>query len=404
MRIVCALFTILAFSIMQGCNSFSREQEALKAKGIFVDFNEVGKVKKLIGEGDKRFLPAYQALIERAGKAMNEGPFSVMDKKRIPASGDKHDYISMGPYWWPDPSKPDGLPYIRKDGNVNPETRGEYVDTDKKNKLFANVETLAWAFYFSGENKYAEKAAELIRTWFVNPETKMNPNLNYSQGIPGICDGRGIGIIDFSRIDKIITSLQILEGYDKLDAESVKQLNTWFDEYLTWLHSSVNGIDEEDEKNNHGTWYDVESAGIAMFLGKTETARARLEDATKKRIASQIEPDGSQPLEIARTRSLSYSAMNLRGFLNLAILGQSAGVDLWNYSTSDGRSIRKALDYLLPYVQGKEKWETSQITSMDEALGGLRTNYRIAASRTGVTKYVLPENENATDLEILLYP
>src|SRR5512140_508160 len=201
-----ALFCLIVslLFITQGCSTAS-----VPDKSIFVDFNVASKVRQLINKDDERFLPAYKKLISSAEEAMKEGPFSVMQKKRTPPSGDKHDYLSMGPYWWPDTTKTGGLPYIRRDGKVNPETRDEQVDTDKKNKMLTNVERLTWAYFFSGEQRFAEHAIQLIKTWFSDPGTRMNPNLNFAQGIPGICDGRGIGIIDFSRIDKVITSIQI---------------------------------------------------------------------------------------------------------------------------------------------------------------------------------------------------
>ena len=375
--------------------------------GIFVDFNATEKVKKQIRQKDENFLAAYKTLINKAEIALKEGPFSVVDKKKIPPSGDKHDYLSMGPYWWPDPAKPDGLPYIRRDGEVNPETRGENVDTDKKSKMLNNVETLTWAFYFSGEDKYAEKAVELLETWFVNPETKMNPNLNYAQGIPGRLEGRGIGIIDFSGIDKLISPVQILEKYGKFTSETVEKLHEWLEQYLNWLITSDYGKDEYDERNNHGTWFDVQTAGIALFLGKTDMAGTILENVKTKRIATQIEPDGSQPLEIARTRSLSYSSMNLRGFIHLANMAQTVGVDLWNYETADGRGIRKVLDFLLPYAQSQKKWEHKQITSLETALEGLKLNYLVGAVKTGDKRYlevIQSVTKPATELEILLYP
>ncbi|HBE42366.1 MAG TPA: hypothetical protein DDW27_14405 [Bacteroidales bacterium] len=400
------LVVLVVFSL-QNCKErvqFSRPDDI---SGIFVDFNSTEKVKDQLLKKDELFLSAYNELIRKAEIALNEGPFSVMDKKRIPPGGDMHDYLSMGPYWWPDPAKPDGLPYIRRDGEVNPETRGEHVDTDTKNKMFNNLETLAWAFYFSEENKYAGKAVELLETWFVNPETRMNPNLNYAQGIPGRTEGRGIGIIDFAGINKIITPVRILEKYGKLTPETRDKLYSWFGQFLDWLLTSDHGKDEADEHNNHGTWYDVETAGIALLLGKTDTAGMILENLKQKRIATQIEPDGSQPFEIARTRSLSYSSMNLRGFIHLANMAQIVNVDLWDFKTPDGRGIRTALDFLLPYATGEKKWEYHQITGLDDALDGLRLNYLIAASKTGDKRYrevinLMPEQPG--NLEILLYP
>lgn len=398
---------ILLVIVFQNCKESSVMSRSKNIKGVFVDFTSTGKVKNQIRQRDINFLQSYNALINRAEIALTEGPFSVINKKRIPPSGDKHDYLSMGPYWWPDPSKPDGLPYIRRDGDVNPEARGENVDTDSKSKMLNNVETLTWAFYFSGENKYAEKAVNLLETWFVNPETKMNPNLNFAQGIPGICEGRGIGIIDFSRIDKLISSVQILESHSKFSVEARGKIYEWFEEYLNWLNTSDYGIEEADEHNNHATWFDVQAAGIALFLDKTEMAGTILENVKTKRIATQIEPDGSQPFEIARTRSLSYSTMNLRGFIYLANMAKTVNVDLWEFETSDGRGIRKCLDFLLPYVLGNKEWEHPQITSMEEALEGLKLNYLIGAVKTGNEKYLevtrsIPKP--VTALDILLYP
>lgn len=401
------LIAFLTVPVFFACQSNSGLSDNQSIKGIFVDFNQIQTVKKLIHKGVEDFLPAYNALIYNAGKAMNEGPFSVMEKLRVPPSGDKHDYLSMGPYWWPDSSKTGGLPYIRRDGEVNPETRGANVDTDKKSKMLNNVEILTWAYYFSGDDKYAQKAIALLETWFVNPETRMNPNLQYAQGIPGICDGRGIGIIDFSRIDKVISPLQILEAHGKLSSESRQRIHEWFDDYLNWLTTSEYGIDEGNTLNNHATWYDVQVAGISLFLGKTEIAKECLEGVKTKRIATQIEPDGSQPKEIARTKSLSYSSMNLRGFTHLANMGQTIGIDLWNYQTADGRGIRKALDFLLPYISGEKRWEHQQITEIDEALKGLKPDFIVGAVKTGDKRYLDAAkslSDSGTELEILLYP
>jgi len=375
--------------------------------GIFVDFSKIKKVKKQIKKGNETYLPAYHALIEKADEALTEGPFSVMDKKRTPPSGDKHDYLSMGPYWWPDPSKPNGLPYMRKDGEVNPETRGNNVDRSSAAKLFSNVESLGWAYYFSGDEIYAQKALQLLETWFINPETRMNPNLNYAQGIPGRTEGRGIGIIDWAGINRLISPIQILEAGGILKGETKNKLYQWFTQYLNWLETSKNGVDEDDYFNNHGTWYDAQVVGIELMLGQKQKAKARLEQVKTKRIASQIEPDGSQPHELARTKSMGYSTMNLRAYIHLANMGKKAGVDLWDFKTADGRSIRKALAYLQPYALGEKKWTHQQLGSMEEAIESLKNDFLMAASSTGNAGYrkVAETMERPhTELNTLLYP
>lgn len=395
-------YALLVFALLvSGCTNQN------EIDGIFVDFKKIEIVKKHIQQKDKNFLPAYEALIKKADLALTEGTFSVMDKKRTPPSGDKHDYLSMGPYWWPDTTKTDGLPYIRKDGEIKTETRGKYVDRPSAGKLFSNVETLDWAFYFSGEKKYAEKTVQLLETWFINPETRMNPNLNFAQGIPGICDGRGIGIIDWSGSIKMFSTIQILDAKNKFSPKTKERLFAWFEEYHDWLLNSEYGKFEDNTLNNQSTWYDVQVVGIEMMLSKTEMAKTRLENAKTKRIATQIEPDGSQPLELARTKSLGYSTMNLRGFLHLANLGQKLNVDLWNFETEDGRSIKKALDYVLPFAEGEKSWEFHQLGDIEEAIENLKIDFLMAAAAINVenfNKVVRTIKVPEKNLEIFLYP
>jgi hypothetical protein len=310
---------------------------------------------------------------------MAEGPFSVMDKKLVPPSGDKHDYLSLAPYWWPDPSKPDGKPYIRKDGQVNPETRGDFVDYTRKDHFLGNVNTLGHAFFFSDEIRYAEKVIQLLQAWFVDPATKMNPNLNFGQGVPGSVTGRPFGIIEFGGIKNVLATLEILKYKKALSPVMESSMQHWLKEYALWLVTSPIGMAERDTKNNHGTHYDVQLTEILLYLGEEEKAMQILESVKLKRIASQIEPDGSQPQELARTKSFSYSTMNLGGFVQLAKLGVYCRVDLWNFETSDGRSIRKAIDYMVPFIGDPKKWKYEQISNIEEAVPSLLRTIGLAA-------------------------
>ena len=146
-------------------------------------------------------------------------------------------------------------------------------------------------------------------------------------------------------------------------------LKAWFSQYLDWMTTSPIGLDEWDERNNHGTAYDMQAAALALFVGHEEQARKILENDTKKRIASQIEPDGSQPHELARTRSLSYATLNATLFCELAVIGEKVGVDLWNYETADGRSIKRAVEWLMPYWKGDKPWTRQQITPVGKTIG-----------------------------------
>lgn len=194
--------------------------------------------------------------IKRADEQLKKGPYSVTYKKVLPPSGDKHDYISMGPYWWPNPKTADGLPYVRRDGERNPE-RNKYSDASQLSKVIDGVFTLGNAYYYTNDERYAKKAFGLVDTFFVNPATRMNPNLKYGQFIPGICEGRGIGIIETRFMGRLLEGITLMHGAESWDKNVYEGLKRWIRDYLTWLQTHPYGIDESKAHNNHGTYYNV---------------------------------------------------------------------------------------------------------------------------------------------------
>jgi len=325
-----------------------------------LDPHSLPAAKARVSAGDPALRPALARLCREADEALKAGPFSVMDKEIIPPSGDKHNYMSYGPYWWPDPEKEDGLPYIRRDGEVNPEAQ-HGTDRQAIGPMTASVETLALAYYLMGEDAYAEHAAHLLRVFFLHAATRMNPHLEYGQAIPGRVTGRGVGIIDTLRLAGLVDAIGLLSGYKGWTAGDQAEMVAWFDAYLAWLRTSAHGLDEAQARNNHGTWYDVQVASFALFVGNEGLAGEVIEASRELRIASQIEPDGRQPWELARTKALGYSAMNLRGMFALASLGDRLGVALWHYTSPSGGSIRAALGYLAPYADPQVAWPHQQI-------------------------------------------
>ncbi|NNF34688.1 MAG: alginate lyase family protein [Saprospiraceae bacterium] len=349
------------------------------------------------------FSSEYEELINEADEALKNGPYSVVNKTKIPPSGDKHDYISLGPYWWPDPDKPDGLPWIRRDGEVNPLTRGENTDIEIKGQMFRDASSSGLAYFFSDDKKYRDKALQLLEVWFLNPETKMNPNLNFAQGIPGRSTGRCFGIIEFTGITNIITTIEVLELKNSMPIETSQGLRSWFSDYLNWLQTSEYGVLEKTRKNNHATWYDVQVASILLYLDRNDEAKQVLEDVKTGRIATQIEPNGEQPHEMARTKTLSYSTMNLRGFTQLAFLGTKVDVDLWNYKTQNGAGIISAFEFLKPYASGAEKWNYEQISSLENARKGLKQLFIRAGSQFNVPDYCKVGSIEGEKANSLLY-
>jgi len=327
---------------------------------FLLDAQQLQRSRRAVREGDARVDAAWTKLKSDAQKTLGAGPFTVLEKGATPPSGDKHDYLSQAPYFWPDPAKPNGLPYIRRDGERNPEIN-KITDHKTIDDLENAVETLALAYYLSGDEAYATKAIQLLRTFFLAPATRMNPNLEYAQFIPGVNTGRGIGLIETRGFTRVVDAVGLLGGSKALTKDDERGLKDWFGKFLQWMLDSKNGREESAAKNNHGTYYDVQVTSFALFVGRTDLAKQTLEQAKQKRIAAQIEPDGRQPLELARTKAWSYSNGNLDGLMLLATLGQRVGIDLWNFQTRDGRGIRKALDFLTPVAVGKQKWAYQEI-------------------------------------------
>ena len=351
---------------------------------FLVDARVLAEKKRRILAGDQAFDLALKKLDSDARKALGAGLFSVVTKSVTPPSGDKHDYMSQAPYFWPDPKKSDGLPYIRRDGERNPEIN-KISDHRSLDGMVDSVSTLALAYYFRGDEAYAEKAARLLRAWFIDPSTRMNPNLQYAQGIPGINTGRGIGLIETRGLTRVVDAVGLLAGSKSWTPEDERAVEDWYAKFLRWMQESKHGRDEAAAKNNHGTYYDVQAASFALFLGKKDLALSILRTARAKRIAAQVEPDGRQPLELARTKGWSYSVGNLDGLMTLAALGERVGVDLWHYQTADGRSIRRALEYLYPFAIGEQPWPYQQLGEWPPQM--LFPLARRAADRYGDEKF-----------------
>ncbi len=269
------------------------------------------------------------------------------------------------------------------------------------------VDSLSLAFYFTDREKYAARAAFLLRTWFLNTDTRMSPHLRYSQAIPGSVTGRGIGIIDTVRLLAMVDAAGLLEGSKSWTDDDHQALKKWFRAYLKWLRTSKHGRDESRASNNHGTWYDVQVACFALFVDDRETAKRILGSAGERRISRQIGPDGRQEHELPRTRSFDYSIYNLNAMFRLARLGEHVGVDLWHFKAKENASIRAALDYLAPYADAEKEWPHKQITGLNRAklLPLLRQGFRAYEDPEYLSMIrKIPEAERVQDMSQLRYP
>jgi hypothetical protein len=346
---------------------------------ILQDETKLAAYKQLYKNKDKDVVRNIDTLVADADKALTAGPYSVtFQKRRIPPGGDIHDYMSQAPYWWPDSSKADGKPYIRKDGRINPERnlskdRGQMVD------MSSNVKQLALAYYFTANEQYAKKAVELLKVWFIDTATRMNPNLNFGQFIPGINDGRGIGIIETVGLTNIPDALAMMQQSKSLTPAFVAGIKQWFKQYASWLMSSKNGKDERSQLNNHGTYYDMQLADFALFNGDKALAQKIIREQTIPRINQQFTVEGSEPLELARTKSWGYSTMNLTGWCKLAVIASRVNIDLWHTQTIDGKGIEKVFTWFTQYMLKEKTWKYEQIEPF--SYNSILTLYALASTK-----------------------
>ncbi|MCP8899878.1 alginate lyase family protein [Gilvimarinus xylanilyticus] len=269
---------------------------------------------------------ALAQLTDNADKLVaSQETYSVTFNTATPPSGNPRDYTSTGPYWWPNPATDDGLPWVRKDGVVNRQVRGRQTDSSELNHFSLATGTLAQAYAYTQNEAYARKAAELMEVFLFDTTTGMTPNFRYAQAIPGITDGRGIGIIESRKFISVIKAHTLLQNSSIYRHQIADKLNNWIAAYLQWLLTSPNGIEESRTHNNHASFYDYQIAYFAQFIGDHSTLYKVLDKLYKKRIQPQIEPGGKQPHELERTRPYHYSVFNLEAFWGLALLAADGG-------------------------------------------------------------------------------
>lgn len=323
-----------------------------------LSLDKLNEAKAAVAAGDRDAVNRYKDLMRRTMPflEMKDLP-SVTDNDYVAPSATKNDYVSFSTYYWPNPDTPDGLPYIKKDGQANHELlRGENGhDHESLKKMLQAVNMLVLAGYLGNDSFCNEKAIQILRHWFLEPKTRMNPHLEYSQAVPGKNTGASSGVIDTHTFYMLIEMLELLEACPEWTDVDRTGMKRWFIEFLDWLRTSKLALGESRARNNHGSWYDVQIVSIAWYVRRYDFVMETLEKC-KSRIDSQIEKDGKQPEELKRTIPFTYSVMNLRPLIILAHYAQRCNIDLWNYTGTNGGNIRMAYEFLLPFAKGEKSW------------------------------------------------
>ena len=293
-------------------------------------------------------------LHSEADRWLETSPVSVADKQS--SDRDPCDYVSQAPYWWADPEKENGLPYIRRDGEENPEIHRS--DRSRLEAFRDAISCLTLQARASGSLEYAEQAGRFLRRWFLDPGFAMTPHMRYAQFIPGICDGRAIGLIESSIFCFVLDEVTHLPFCESWTPQDLQRLKEWFSAYLDWFLGSEHGIQESTQHNNHGTWYDAQVVCFTQFCGRQDEAIRWLEQHVLQRMESQIAPDGSQPHELARTLSLTYCTFNLTALAVMARVADRVSPDRWRARLLE--ALRPALHWMLPYYLDRREWGWQQ--------------------------------------------
>jgi hypothetical protein len=294
-----------------------------------------------------------QQVMQEAAWALQQEPVTVTAQTSARSSGGKHDFFSEGDYWWPNQKSADS-PYIQKDGMTNP---GNFVAHRLAMiRLSKIVGALASAYKLTGDEKYVAAAMKHCRAWFTDTATLMNPNLLYAQAIKGRFTGRGIGIIDTIQLIEVVQGLMAMLDAKSMDPNDVKGIRAWFDQYLQWLTTHKYGKDEMNAENNHGTCWVMQVAAFAKFTGNQELLTFCSDRYKNVLLPNQMAADGSFPREIKRTKPYGYSIFNLDAMTTICQVLSTKENDLWNYQAAGGRSIRKGIEFLYPFLADKNKW------------------------------------------------
>ena len=313
--------------------------------------------------------PLYQTIVKQADAYCTTAPVAVTDKKEC-RSGDVHNFESLSIYFWPDPEKEDGLPYIGKDGQINPEYK--QYDLPRLDRLISSCRILAIAYALTGEKRYYTALCRQLDTWFINKATRMNPSFEYAQFIPGRNGNRGnnAGLIDAYNFIDIIEAVRLVEQTKSIGKSRKKKLKRWFGDFAGWMQTSDLGIAQKATTNNLGSAYDITLYSFCTFSGKTKACKPILDNFADSRLKTQIMADGSQPLELSRTRALNYSLYNLTHIIDFFTMLQRQGKPL-----EGADQVMKALQYLEQFIGHQEAFPYKETGNWLQAEKQLKSEY-----------------------------
>lgn len=390
-------FLLSVFLIVSSFGCYGCGENVQRPTMVFnLDYDDMLSLRKELKEGKAEIRNAYSQIIVMADSILKLSPHKVTDGN-IPPTGDPHDFFTIGKYAFPNPDTPDGMPYKRKDGMVNPESQGDKYDLGRYQETIQRINVLSLAWFYSEDEKYAKKASAFLEVWFLNPETRMNPNFQCAAALPGTYNGMAIGIIFSVVLIDFLDHIQLLTLSDSWTTANNDSLKGWFKDYNNWLLTSKFGIEESKAINNHGSWYSAQVAAFAIYYGDIELAKQMI-DKGKVQIAELIVVnqegyiDGSMPHELKRNQSFLYSLYGLESFCALAGCGKAINYDLWSFETKEGQGLKLAFDFITPFLLEKKIWTHESLRDPKELMGSSLLMLRQGAKAFRTAELVAAQN------------
>ncbi|PWU02535.1 MAG: hypothetical protein C5B51_20560 [Terriglobia bacterium] len=322
---------------------------------VVVSEDEADPVRSALTRKEAWTQDSARRLRAEADRRMNQGPWSVTYERPAGLALDPHDYYSEAPYWWPNPDDPAG-PFILRDGRLNPDRFT--ANRNALESLCDTVFTLGTAAYFFDDARYAQRASRLLQVWFINPRTRMNPNLENAQAIRGANLGRPAGILEGRVLIRAIQGIEFLARTGNWDPKDQAAVRKWFEDYLHWLTQSKNGLEEKSSGNNQASWWTAQVAAIATLVEDEAASKMAFSYYRDRIFPRQIRGDGSAPGE--DSRSLWSSVFNLEALTMVCRIAEMQGVDLWSVRGRNNSTIATVVNYLEPYLSDPRKWSREQ--------------------------------------------
>jgi hypothetical protein len=324
-------------------------------------------------------------VLTAANQYLSEKPMTITASQSPRSAGGLHDFFSEGDYWWPDPNSPGG-PYIQRDGMTNPDNFVEHRRALMR--LSVQVPALAAAWKLTKDPRYSKHVALHLRAWFIDPDTRMNPNLQYAQAIHGRFTGRGTGVIDTIHLVEVAQAIEVLQAGKALAPADLKGVKQWFTDYLNWLTTSKNGLEEREAKNNHGTCWLMQVAAFAKLTGNQRLLNYCSDRFKTVLVPNQIAADGSFPQELRRTKPYGYSLFNLDAMATVAEILSTPEDNLWTFALPDGRGLARAVEYMSPYIKDKKRWPLKPDAMYDAEWPMRHSSLLFAGKAFGNSEYI----------------